>query len=240
LAASGGVRLRAGDYTSIAVEGEGYWNYFGAGIPDEAGVLLAAGPEFRSPTSLLTIQGFGFGRWYGDTTAADGVGARARYQAQVGKGQRIYLLIDGRVFASEWGDALGGWQTSSVLVYEKSVSDTLALSGTLYGRREAYNYDALSNTEVGFYVGAATLLLGELRLSASAGLVRAVYDDPLLRFSLDPRQDWRLTGSLYLGPRNSVLGVWPSLSYLFIGTRSSISAYSSEKHRLRLNVRRSF
>jgi hypothetical protein len=76
---------------------------------------------------------------------------------------------------------------------------------------------------------------------ATAGLSRTVFDEPFLLLDPDPRSDWRFYASGWLTTRRPVAwGLHPSLTYTYGRTSSSVSYFTSDRHRLRLGVQRKF
>ena len=117
----------------------------------------------------------------------------------------------------------------------------MVASVTGFARREPLRLNAYSNTEVGVIAGIG----GELPFGLNAGLTgqasRAAYDAALPLFGPAPRQDWRLQGRAYLGARSlRFRGFSPSVTYTYTTTRSNISLYDADRHRVELQLARYF
>jgi hypothetical protein len=239
--AQAGLRIRAGDRTTVAFDLEGYLNEYDGSASDELSLQIALGPQLRFSTGAASLQALAYERWYGGSDASSGFGFRGRYQTKVGDGERLYLLLETRIFDSAYGEDFSGWQTNGVLAYEYEVDDSVTLSGSINGRREWLGSETFSSSELGGQMGINVLVPLGLRLRGSGGLSHIYYDAPLLRLSEEARKDWRFSGTVYLSTRSAVLlGLWPSLSYHYTQQSSSIPFYKRERHRLRLGVRRGF
>lgn len=241
LSARGGLRVRAGDRLSVAVDAEASVNEFEESEWDEVSLLAALGPELSLTSGAASVQALAYERWFGGVVSQRGVGARARYQDEIADGQHIYLYVDTRLFDSDYGEDYSGWQASGLLAYDRALSQQVSLNGTLLVRREWLGSPSVSNTELGAYAGMGALLPLGLRGGLSTGLTHVAFDEPILALSDDPRRDWRWNAGAYLTTRKAiVLGLWPTLSYTYIGTASSIPLYRANRHRVRLNLRREF
>jgi tetratricopeptide (TPR) repeat protein len=239
--ANGSLRVRTGDRTTAAFDLEAYASDFDGSASDEASLQFALGPQVRFTSGGASIQALVYQRWYGGSDASAGIGLRGRYQTQLEEGERLYLYVESRVFESAYGDDFSGWQANGVLAYEDVINDDLAWSVSINGRREWLGSETFSSSEFGGQVGINLLVPFGLRLRGSAGLSRILYDAPLLRLSEEARRDWRLSSSLYLSTQRAVLlGLWPSVSYHYSYSASSIPFYDRERHRVRLGVRRGF
>ncbi|MGE0775835.1 MAG: surface lipoprotein assembly modifier, partial [Sphingomonadaceae bacterium] len=75
----------------------------------------------------------------------------------------------------------------------------------------------------------------------SAGISRALFDDPIVAFDPDPRKDWRFNGRANVGLRSvRVLGFSPSMTYTFTKTSTKLPLYRNERHRLEFSLARYF
>jgi hypothetical protein len=239
--AQGGLRIRAGDRTTLAFDLEGYATDYQGAAFDELSLQVAIGPQLHFANGAASVQALGYERWYGGADASSGFGVRGRYQTKVGDGERLYLFVESRIFDSAYGEDFSGWQANGVLAYEHEIDDSVTMSGSINGRREWLGSDTFSSSEFGGQMGINILAPFGLRLRGSSGLSHIIYDAPILRLSEEIRKDWRFSGSLYLSTRNAVLlGLWPSLSYHYSQQASSIPFYRRDRHRLRLGVRRGF
>jgi hypothetical protein len=239
--ASAGSKLRVSHAVMLSIDGEAYIVDYQDDLADDISLLLAAGPELTFEGGVAAVQLTAFQRDYGGLVANEGVGVRARYQRLLDQDERVTLYLDGRVFNSEYGGAYEGEQASAFLVYEVVFDPDLSGSVTLYGRREWLGFEPFSNTEAGVYGGLNAYLSEHLAGSASLGLTRVLFDEPFLTLSTRARRDWRLFGNIYIATRRpAFLGITPSLSYSFNRTSSNVSFYSTDRHRVRLGLAKSF
>jgi len=170
-----------------------------------------------------------------------GFGLRGNWRQQVAEGQHLALYIDARRFDSGYGRAFGGEQAAAYLAYDAVLNPTLTAAGGLYVRRDDLRDDAYSSTELGAYGNLTHYLSEDLTGGISAGLSRAAFDSPVSYLSPDPRRDWRYYSSLWVTTRKPlVAGLYPSLTYTYGRTSSSIGFYDSDRHRIRLGFSRSF
>jgi hypothetical protein len=87
----------------------------------------------------------------------------------------------------------------------------------------------------------ASLTIPDFSGSLSLGLGRAWFDEPIPYLAAFARTDWRPSASLSLTTRHPLLwGFFPSLTYSYGRTMSSLPFYAADRHRLRLGVARSF
>lgn len=237
---TGGLRLPLAGGISAAVDAEAQLSNYRGTIGDDVAVLLAFGPEITfDASSQGALQAIAYERWYGGTVASRGVGVRGRYQQGLGEQGRVYLFMDARVFESGYGEDFGGTQASAYLTYEELLNPALSLSTSIYGRRERLGSDAFSNYDLGAYGGLSAFLPLQLKGGFSAGVSRILFDGPLVYYSPNARRDWRYTGSIWLMPREAFgPGLWPSISYTYSRTDSSLPFYSSGRHRVRAGVAR--
>ena len=241
LSASGGLRLPLDDSVALAVDAEGYAVQYEGTRSDDSALLLAAGAELRGEDGRGSIQAMAFERWYGGLSAYRGLGVRGRYRHEVGKGEHVGLSVDARIFESGYGEEYGGRQASAYLTYDSVLSSDLSMSGGLFARREWLESDPFSSLELGIYGGLSHYLSDDLSAGLSAGVSRLTFDGVVPSLSPDPREDWRLYASLYLTTRKPVaLGLFPSLTYSYNRTDSSIGYYRADRHRLRLGILRNF
>jgi hypothetical protein len=239
LAVSGGARLPVSGKVAAALDADAQAANYDGAIADDISLLLAFGPEVTfDGSSQGAVQAFAFQRWYGGVVAGRGFGVRGRYQQPFGEG-RLYLYVDARVLESDYGEDFEGKQGNLYLTYEALIEPWLSLSGTVYGRREGLGSDAFSNWDFGVYGGPSAFLPLGLKGGATLGLSRVLFDGPLVFYSPDARRDWRYAGTVWLMPRKPVgPGLWPSLSYSYTRTDSTLQFYRTDRHRLRLGVAR--
>jgi hypothetical protein len=238
---SAGVRLRVSDGMAIAADAEGYAIDYEGGRNDDVSLLLAAGPEVSWGDGQVIVQMTAFERWYGGLSVNSGLGVRARLQQQVADGERVTLLVDTRIFESEYGEDFGGTLAGAYLTYDRVLDSVTTGSLGLYARREWLGGEEYSSLELGAYGGLSRYLGPDLTGGLSAGISRVMFDDPILFLSADPREDWRFCANASLTTRQPIgWGIYPSLSYSYNRTRSSISFFDAHRHRVRLGLLRSF
>jgi hypothetical protein len=240
--ASASLRTPIGGGATLAFDAESYAiRYPGEAGNDDSSALVAGGIALAGGGGSGVVQVTAFDRWYGGDSAMRGLGVRGNWRQDVEGGGHVALYVDARTFESDWGDPLTGRSASLYLSYDKPLDATFTAAGGIYGRRDWMRDDAFSNLELGAY-GSLTHYLGKaLTGGISAGLSRSWYDAPLVYLSPDERRDWRAYGSLWITTRKPVaLGFYPSLTYTYNRTSSSVSFYKADRHRLRLGVSRSF
>jgi hypothetical protein len=227
---------------AVALDAEGYALDQDGGRSDDSSLLLAAGAEIGAsggPTGLVQVTAFT--RDYGGRTAMEGVGLRARYAHPLGGHRRITLLVDARIFKSDYGEDFEGTEGGIYLGYETPLSPTMSASLGLFGRGTWLGADAYSSREFGAYGGLSTYVGDLLVAGATTGLSRVEFDGAIALLDPDPRRDWRWYASAYLTTRRPILiGITPSLTYTYGHTGSSILFYQAERHRLRLGLSRTF
>lgn len=242
ISASAGARLPLSPEAAIALDAEGHALDHDGGRNDDASLLLAAGMELNpTPESRGLLQLVAFERWYGGVVATAGVGVRGRYRQQIGEGQHAGLYLDARIFESDYGADLEGSQASAYLTYEIVLGPDLTASAGLFARREWLAADRYSSLELGLYGGVTQYLSEAVTGGFSASVSRLGFDEPILFLSPDSREDWRFYASAYLAARRAIgLGLYPSLTYSYARTNSSIGFYRADRHRLKFGLRRNF
>jgi hypothetical protein len=166
---------------------------------------------------------------------------RGNWRHAIGPRSNLRLAIDARIFDSGYGEAFGGSQASAYLTYDSVLAPSLSLSGGIYARREWLGNDSFSSLDAGAYAGLSAYLDEDFAGGITAGLSRTLFDEPFLLLGADPRRDWRAYASGWLTTREAVAwGLRPSLTYTYSRTASSISYFSSDRHRLRLGLQRKF
>ena len=117
----------------------------------------------------------------------------------------------------------------------------LSASVGVYGHRQWLRDDSFSSLDLGLYGGLSAYLGEDFTGGITAGLSRTAFDEPFLLLDPEARGDWRGYASLWLTTRRPLLlGLHPSLTYTYNRTSSSIGYYDSQRHRLRLGVKRRF
>ena len=240
--ANGSVRLRLKDGLAMVVDANGqFTNQRGSDADDLSG-LIAAGPELTMKNGgRIAIQAVGYTRIYGGKVAQQGPGVRMTYQQNLDNGQRVSGIVDVRKVISHFSPAFEGTSYGAYATYERVVRRSMVASATVYGRRDDLRSGAYSNTELGFNLGIGGELPKGINAGLSAGISRALFDDPIVAFDPDSRKDWRFSGRANVGLRSiRVLGFSPSATYTFTKTRTNVPLYRNERHRLEFSLARYF
>ena len=242
VSAAANVRLPIAAEAALALDVEGYALEYDGPRSDDASALLAAGLEFGSgAVPEGSLQLIGFERWYGGVNAQEGLGLRGHWRVPLDRQGNLRLAVDARIFESDYGDRFGGREASLYVSYDTVLAPRLSASAGLYGRRQWLRDDSFSSLDLGAYGGLSFYLGEDLTGGITAGLSRTLFDEPFLLLSPDARSDWRVYGSAWLSTRRPLLwGVHPSLTYTYNRTSSSIAYYESQRHRLRLGLKRRF
>jgi hypothetical protein len=241
LAASGEIELPIGSGAGLLLNAEGYLLDYDGSATDDVSLLIAAGPSFKWGGGEATVQLIGFDRWYGGISATAGLGVRGRYRGELSSTDHLSLSLEARRFSSDYGGDFGGTHAGAYLTYETVLDPVTSGSLGLFARRDWLGEEAYSYTELGAYGGLGRHLGPGLTGSISAGLSRARFDEPVLLLSPSPREDWRFYASASLAARRPLaLGLYPSLSYSYGRTWSSIGYFDARRHRVRLGLQRSF
>ncbi|MBV9932320.1 MAG: DUF560 domain-containing protein [Alphaproteobacteria bacterium] len=224
----------------IASADASYVDYPGS-FSDDAWASASAGIELGRGRGRTSLEAMLFDRWYAHESAMAGWGLRASHRQDLGHGQTLRLLADGRIYRSGYGRAFDGKQGSVYLSYDAVLDPTLTASASLYARRDALRDRAYASNEVGGFASLSHYLGPDLTASLSVGVGRAWFDAPIPLLADDPRADWRPFGSLSLTTRRPLLwGFYPSLTYSYGRTMSNLPFYESDRHRLRLGIARTF
>lgn len=242
VSATANVRLPIAAKAALAVDVEGYALEYGGRRSDDASALVAAGVEFGAGASPEgSLQLIAYDRWYGGVKALEGLGLRGFWRHRLGKHDHVRLAVDARIFDSAYGDRFGGHEASLYVSYDTVLSPRLSASLGLYGHRQWLSDDAFSSIDAGIYGGLSAYLGEDFTGGLTAGLSRSAFDEPFLLLAPDPRSDWRAYASAWLTTRRPVAwGLYPSLSYTYNRNSSSIAYYDSQRHRLRLGLKRRF
>jgi hypothetical protein len=241
MSAAAGVRLAVDEGVKLAADAEAYALEYEGTRSDDAGILLAGGAELSGGGDSALVQLIAFERWYGGISAYQGYGIRGRFRHKLAEGQSVGLNLEGRMFESDYGEAYGGRQASAWLTYESVLNADWSGSAGLFVRREWLETDAYSSFEYGAYAGLTHSFDDNVAVGVSAGLSRLAFDGPVAFLSPDPRSDWRSYASLYVTARKPVLlGIYPSITYTYNRTDSSIDFFRADRHRLRLGLARTF
>ncbi|HEY0414199.1 MAG TPA: surface lipoprotein assembly modifier [Allosphingosinicella sp.] len=236
-----GVRVPLAPHMTVVVDAEGYGLDYPGGAHDDASALVAAGLGLGSGSGSGLVQLLAFDRWYGGASAMRGVGLRGHWRQDMGGGQHLGVYVDARTYESDWGDPLTGSQGSVYLTYDIPLDATVTAAGGAYVRRDWNRDDAFSDTEIGAYGSLTHYLSAGLTGGVSGGVSRSWYDAPLAYLSPDPRRDWRYYASAFITTRKPVAwGLYPSLTYTYGRTASSIAYYRTDRHRVRLGLMRNF
>jgi hypothetical protein len=241
VAVAGGVDLPLAEGALLALDAEGYVLDHEGGANDDVSLLVAAGPRFAWSGGEASVQLLAFDRWYGGLSASAGLGFRSHIKQQVAPGENIVLAIDARTFESEYGEAFGGSHGGVYLSYDKVLDPVTTGSIGAFARRDWLDAEAYSSAEFGIYAGLSRYLGPAFTGSLSGGVSTILFDAAVPFLSLDPRRDVRLHASASLTTRKAIgWGVYPSLSYTYNWTGSSVGFFDARRHRLRFGLWRKF
>lgn len=240
--ANGSVRLRLKDGLAMVVDANGQFTNQRGSDADDLSALIAAGPELTMKNGArIAIQAVGYTRIYGGKVAQQGPGVRMTYQQDLSQGQRISTLFDVRKINSHYSPAYEGTSYAAYLTYERVIHRSMVASATIYGRRDDLRSGAYSNTEIGANFGLGGELPKGINAGLSAGISRALFDDPLVMLDPDSRKDWRFSARANVGLRSiRVLGFSPSATYTFTKTKTNVPLYRNERHRVEFALARYF
>jgi hypothetical protein len=240
-AVSGNVKLPLGASTSLIAAAEAYFIDYPGSLSDDASLSFSAGLELGPEASRTTVEGLLFDRWYGGESAMAGWGLRVGHREALGHGQSLRAVAEGRIYSSGYGRAFDGKQASLWLSYDAVLDPSLTASASLYIRRDALRDRAYASTEVGAYDSLSYYLGPRFAGSATLGVARAWFDEPIPFLATTSRADWRPWLAVSLTTRRPLVwGFTPSLTYSYGRTSSSLPFYESDRHRLRLGFARSF
>lgn len=242
VSATAGVRVSLSDTVALTAEAEGYVLDYVDARGDDESVMFAAGPELTLPDgAVASLQLTAFERWYGGVAVHAGFGVRAHYAKQLSQSELVSLDLDASVFDSGYGADFGGKQANIRLGYQAVLDESLSGSIGVNVRREWLRDDAYSSLDLGFYGGLSHYLGENLTGGVTGGVSRALFDSPLILLSPEPRSDWRFYAVAYLTTRRPIgWSVFPTLTYSYNRTSSSVAYYRAERHRLRMGLTRSF
>lgn len=241
VSAAADLRVTVNEEVKIAADAEAYALQYEGTRSDDSGILLAGGAEIARGGDSGLVQITAFERWYGGLSAYRGYGIRGRFRHKLTDDQTIGLSLEGRIFESGYGEDYGGRTASAYLTYESVLNADWSGSAGLFARREWLEADAYSSFEYGAYASITRSLNDDVAIGLSAGLSRLSFDGAIAFLSPDPRSDWRSYASLYVMARKPVaLGIYPSFTYTYNRNDSAIDFFRSERHRLRLGLRRNF
>ncbi|HEX8223277.1 MAG TPA: surface lipoprotein assembly modifier [Allosphingosinicella sp.] len=242
VSAAANVRLPIAAEAALAVDVEGYALEYEGQRSDDGSVLVAAGVEFGAgPAPEGALQLIAFDRWYGGVKALEGLGLRGHWRVPLDARSNLRLAVDARIFDSGYGDRFGGREGSLYVSYDTVLGPRLSASAGLYAHRQWLRDDAFSSLDAGVYGGLSAYLGEDFAGGLTVGVSRTAFDEPFLLLDPDERSDWRAYGSVWLSTRRPLaLGLHPSLTYTYNRTSSSIGYYDSQRHRLRLGLKRRF
>ncbi|HEX8572134.1 MAG TPA: surface lipoprotein assembly modifier [Allosphingosinicella sp.] len=240
--AAAGVRVPVSAKAALAVDVEGHAIEYDGGRNDDSSALVAAGVELGSGAAPDgAVQLIAFERWYGGVKALEGFGLRGNWRHSLGPSRNLRLAVDARIFESGYGDPFGGREASLYVSYDSVLNPRLSASAGVYAHRQWLKDDSFSSFDAGAYGGLSAFLGDDFTAGVTAGVSRIAFDEPFLLLDPDARSDWRVYGSAWLTTRRPLaLGLHPSLTYTYNRTASSIAYYDSDRHRLRLGVKRKF
>src|SRR5690554_308826 len=239
---SGGVRLKASDKLAFLFDADSKLINYQGQAADDIVAQIAAGPELRiARYTSVSLQAVGLQRWYGGSLATREYGARVGFQAALNQGQRIGIELDGRRTDSKLSDSYSGWQIGANATYEHLIGKSFIASASLFARRDLLNSDGYSSTNYGVNLGIG----GELPLGLNAGISgsisRSTYDEALLRYSTEKREDWRSYARAYIGSRKiRFLGFSPSADYNYSRVDSNYDLYQMNRHRVNFKMTKFF
>lgn len=236
------VRLRLSDTLDLTADANGQAINYRGKDADDISALVAIGPELTlKDGARVGVAALGARRWFGGKLATSGLGGRMSFQKELAGGRRIGLQLEVRDQTSGYGAAYGGTTYNAYASYERVVRQSMIASAVLFARRESLQAKAYSSTEVGGNLGLGGELPWGLNAGLSAGLSRALYDEPIPYFSADPRHDWRANGRVYLGLRKvRVAGFSPSVAYSYSQSFSNLGFYDTRRHRVQFGLSRFF
>lgn len=242
VSANGSVRLRLKDGLAMVMDGNGQFTNYRGTDADDISALIAAGPELTMKNGArVAVQAVGYSRWYGGKVAQQGAGARISYQQNLSRGQRVGAQAEIRQIDSHFSNAYDGTSYAAYLSYERVVHKSLVASSTLFGRIEDLKSKGYSSKEVGINLGIGGELPKGINAGLSAGISRALFEEPIYFYGPDPRRDWRMNARAYVGLRSiRVLGFSPSVTYTFSKTDSNIRLYDATRHRVAFSLARYF
>lgn len=239
---SGGVRLKASDKLAFLFDADSKLINYQGQAADDIVAQIAAGPELRiARYTSVSLQAVGLQRWYGGSLATREYGARVGFQAALSQGQRIGIELDGRRTDSKLSDSYSGWQIGANATYEHLIGKSFIASASLFARRDLLNSDGYSSTNYGVNLGIG----GELPLGLNAGISgsisRSTYDEALLLYSTEKREDWRSYARAYIGSRKiRFLGFSPSADYNYSRVDSNYDLYQMNRHRVNFKMTKFF
>jgi len=220
---------------------DAYYTDYAGSMSDDAWASFAAGLELGPEARRTTLEAMLFDRWYAHESAMAGWGLRLSHRSALGHGQSVRAAAEARVYRSGYGRAFDGREGSAWLSYDVVLDPSLTASASVYARRDALRDRAYASTEIGGAASLAYYLGPDFSGSLSVGLGRAWFDEPIPYLAAFARTDWRPSAALSLTTRHPVLwGFYPSLTYSYGRTMSSLPFYAADRHRLRLGVARSF
>ncbi|MEH6758331.1 MAG: surface lipoprotein assembly modifier [Parasphingorhabdus sp.] len=239
---SGGLRLKASDKLALLFDADSkIINYNGTAADDIVG-QVAAGPELRiARYASVSLQAVGLQRWYAGQLATREYGARIGFQTALSRGQRVGIELDGRRTQSRLSDSYSGWQLGANATYEHLIGKSLIASASIFTRRDLLNSDGYSSLNYGVNVGIGGEMPFGLNAGISASISRSTFDEALIFYSSEKRQDWRSFARAYIGSRQvKVLGFSPSIDYNYSRVDSNYDLYQMNRHRVNFKFAKFF
>jgi len=226
---------------SAVATADAYYVDYAGSVSDDAWASLSAGAALGPEGRRTVVEAMLFDRWYAHESAMAGWGVRVSHRSALSHGRSVRAAAEARVYRSGYGRAFDGRQASAWLSYDAVLDPSLTASATVYARRDALRDRAYASTEVGASASLAYYLGPDFSGSLSLGLGRSWYDEPIPYLAALAREDWRPSASISVTTRHPLLwGFYPSLTYSYGRTFSSLPFYASDRHRLRLGVARTF
>jgi hypothetical protein len=230
-----------GRAVSLVAAANAYYVDYAGSISDDAWASFSAGVELGPEAQRTTLEAMLFDRWYAHQSAMAGWGVRLSHHQGLGPGQSMRAVAEARVYRSGYGRAFDGREASAWLSYDAVLDPALTASASVYARRDALRDRAYASAEVGGAASLAYYLGPDFSGSLSLGIARAWFDEPIPYLASFARADWRPSASLSLTTRHPLLwGFYPSLTYSYGRTASTLPFYASDRHRLRVGIARTF
>ena len=206
-----GLRLPIAKDTLLLVDFDAFGTQYKGSAYDDLSLEFASGPEFKLSDKLsLRAEAVVAQRDFGNRVVSRQVGVKGGAELVLDNKQRLGLQIDARNTDAKFDHEYDGWQVGAYATYERVVARSMIASASLFARRDQLRSGGYSSTEAGALVGLAGELPKGFNFGVSVGGSRAVYDDAMPFFSLDPRRDWRGNARVTIG--NRAVRVWGFLA----------------------------
>ncbi|VAV90369.1 hypothetical protein MNBD_ALPHA04-743 [hydrothermal vent metagenome] len=239
---SGGVRLKTSEKLAFLIDVDSKIVNYQGKIADDIVGQFAAGPELRiGKYTSISFQAVGQQRWYGGRLATREYGGRLGLQKVLSQGQRIGAELDIRRTDSKLSDSYDGWQLGANATYEHLIGKSFIASASIFGRRDALESKGFSSINYGVNLGIGGELPFGLNAGISGSVSRSTFDEALLLYSTEKRQDWRSFARAYIGSRQiKFLGFSPSVDYNYSRVDSNYDLYQMSRHRVNFKLAKFF